>query len=137
MLVLRTLKFISPFIYFSSLPASSLQCDLSNLKQRLSILSLYSYQKMGLELSSGPTSPLSSILEEALECCQLCDQRNQAASLIKGTRTMVSLSSMLSSPCHQIDRYSWELAQQNGMGWLCLVSCFQKLQHFPSNQHKY
>ena len=102
-LFLRTLKFIFPFIYVSFLPASSLQCDLSSPKQYLSTLSLYSYQKQGLELSSGPASPLSSILEEPLECCQLSDGRNQTASLIKVTRTMVSLSSILSSPCHWID----------------------------------
>ena len=33
------------------LPASLLQCDLPSPKQSLSIISLHSYQKMGLELS--------------------------------------------------------------------------------------
>ena len=181
---------------------------------------------MGLELSSGPASPLSSILEEALEYSQPCAGRNQATSFIKGSRTMLTLSSILNSPSHQVlllfscsvvsnslptpwtavfqaslsftisqsllklmcvesamlsnylvlchpllllpsifpsirlfsnesalcirwpkwpgrHSYSWDLSQQDGVGRLCLLPHFQKMQHSTlrelclSSQHWY
>ena len=41
---------------------------------------------------------------------------------------MESLSSILNSPHHQIDMsYSWDLAQQDEVGRLCLASHFEKV----------
>ena len=100
---------VTSFTYVSSLQASSLQCDPPSPKQSLNTHSpqLYSYQKLGLELSSGPVRPLragsAASWKKLLVCSQLCPGRNWAASFMKGFRTMVSLSSMLGSSCHWID----------------------------------
>ena len=181
-----------------------------------------------VELSgSKPTeSRISSILEEAPEYSQPCAGRNQATSFIKGSRTMLTLSSILNSPSHQVlllfscsvvsnslptpwtavwqaslsfsisqsllkltwvesvmpsnhlvlchpllllpsifpsirifssesalhirwprspgrHSYNWDLSQQDGVGRLCLLSHFQKIQHETlrelclSSQHWY
>ena len=101
-----------------------------------------------LRVSKATESRTSSFLEDALECSQFCAGINQAASFTKGTRTIESLSPTLNSPHHWIDMaYSWDLAQQDGVDRLCLVSHFEKVQHVscarflkehcPSSQHRY
>ena len=101
-----------------------------------------------LRVSKATESRTSSFLEDALECSQFCAGINQAASFTKGTRTIESLSPILNSPHHWIDMaYSWDLAQQDGVDRLCLVSHFEKVQHVscarflkehcPSSQHRY
>ena len=94
------------FTYVSYLQASSLQCDPPSPKQSLSTLPHYSYQKPGLELSSGPARPLragsAASWRKLWICFQLCPGRNQGASFIKGTRTVASLSSILGRSCHRI-----------------------------------
>ena len=95
--------------YVSSLQASSLQCDPPSPKQNLSTLSpqLYSYQNLGLELSSEPARPLragsAASWKKLSICSQLCPGRNRAVSFMKGFRTMVSLSPILGRSCHWID----------------------------------
>ena len=95
--------------YVSSLQASSLQCDPPIPKQSLSTLcpQLYSYQKPGLELNSGPARPLkagsAASWKKLSIWSQLCPGRNRAVSFMKGFRTMVSLSFMLGRSCHQRD----------------------------------
>ena len=106
-LILRILQLIFPFIYIPSLPASLLRCDLPSPRQRLRTLPLYSYQTLGLELSSGPARPLragsAAFWRKLWICSQLC-AGFQAAFFVKGIRTMVSLSSIVGRPRHQIDR---------------------------------
>ena len=59
------------------------------------------------ELSSGPARPLragsAASWKKLWICSQLCPGRNKGASFVKGTRTMVSLSSILGRSCDQID----------------------------------
>ena len=95
------------FTYFSSLQAFSLQCDPPSPRQSLSTIPLYSYQNLSLELSSGPARPLragsAAFWRELWICSQLC-AGFQAAFFVKGIRTMISLSSIVGRPRHQIDR---------------------------------
>ena len=104
--------------YVSCLQASSLQCDPPIPKQSLCTLcpQLYSYQKPGLELNSGPARPLragsAASWKKLSVCSQLCPGRNRAASFMKGFRTMVSefyAGRILSPDRHS---YSWGLSQQ-------------------------
>ena len=96
------------FTYVSYLQASWLQCDPPSPKQSLSTLPLYSYQKLNLELSSGPARPLragsAASWKKLWICSQLCNGRSQAGSFIKGIITMASLNSVLGRSCHQLDR---------------------------------
>ena len=67
----------------------------------------YSYQKLGLELSSGPARPLragsAASWKKLWICSQVCAGRSQAGSFIKGTKTLVSLSAIRGRSCHRID----------------------------------
>ena len=95
-----------------SRPAPSLPWHLTNPTQSLSNAPhpplLGAYQKTGSELSSGPARPLragsAASWRKCCGCSQLRPGRIQAASFIKTSRTMVSLSSVLGGPHHWMER---------------------------------
>ena len=112
--------------YVSSLQASSLQCDPPIPKQSLSALPLYSYQKLSLELSSGPARPLragsAASWKKLWICSQLCPGRRQVDSFIKGVITMVSLNSTWADLVTGLDRVI-AVTNPSRMEWIECYYC--------------
>ena len=228
-LVLRILKVHLSFHLcplLTRLPHCSVISQFQAKSQQLCPLFLPEMGPWGeLRASKATESRTSIILQEALEYFHPCAGRNQATSFIKGSKTMLTLSSIMNSPSHQVllfscsvvsdslptpwtavcqaslsftisqnflkftcvesvmpsnhlvlchpllllpsifpsirvfsnestfcirwpksrgrRSYSWDLSQQDGMGRLCLLSHFQKVQHatlrelYLSSQHWY
>ena len=123
-LVLRILQLIFPFIYIPSLPASLLRCDLPSPRQRLRTLPLYFYQKLGLELSSGPAMPpragSAAFRRKLWTCSQLC-REEPGSFLCKGDQNN-GIFEFYSGPTSSPNwyEYGWILSQQDGEGRMLL-----------------
>ena len=94
------------FTYVSYLQASSLQCDPPSPKQSLSTLPLIPTRNQVLSWAQGQQGHWEKDQQHLGRSSGFALKsagRSQAGSFIKGTRTMVSLSSILGKSCHQID----------------------------------
>ena len=116
------------FTYVSYLQASSLQCDPPSPKQSLSTLPHYSYQKPGLELSSGPARPLregsAASWKKLWICSQVCWEK-PGRFLYKGDQNNgvfeFYTGQILSPDRHS---YSWDVSQQDGVDTMLSVCPF-------------